>query len=239
VARSTTASAIAARAKKPRHLTRPGVRRTSTRSARADQRTAEHADGARVAPDLAMHEDAPFVTDVETIRKRARDHLETGAVTLNYQGELDAAIRLLNDAIATEIVCVLRYRYHAAVAAGISSDSVKAEFEEHARDEDQHMRWLAERVNQLGGKPNLSPEGLATRSATQYVEGADLVGMIRENLVAERIVIEIYRDLIRYFADKDPTTRILFERILAQEEDHANDMHDLLVAHEGTPMLDH
>jgi bacterioferritin len=186
-----------------------------------------------------MYENAPFVTDVESIRRRARDHLEEGAVTLNYQGELDAAIRLLNDAIATEIVCVLRYRYHAVVAAGISSDSVKDEFEEHARDEEQHMLWLAERVNQLGGNPNLNPEGLATRSATQYVEGADLVAMIKENLVAERIVIEIYRDLIRYFADKDPTTRILFERILAQEEDHANDMHDLLVAHEGTPMLNH
>lgn len=186
-----------------------------------------------------MHENAPFVTDIEAIRKRARDHLEEGAVTTNYEGEVDTAIRLLNDAIATEIVCVLRYRYHAVVAAGISSDSVKAEFEEHAHDEEQHMLWLAERVNQLGGNPNLSPEHLATRSATQYVEGGDLVAMIKENLVAERIVIEIYRDMIRYFGGKDPTTRILFERILAQEEDHASDMHDLLVAHEGTPMLDH
>lgn len=186
-----------------------------------------------------MQENAPFVTDVEAIRTRAREHLETGAVTRNYEGDVETAIRLLNDAIATEIVCVLRYRYHAVMAVGISSDSVKREFEEHARDEEQHMLWLAERVNQLGGTPNLNPEGLATRAATQYVEGADLVAMIKENLVAERIVIEIYRDLIRYFTDKDPTTRVVFERILAQEEDHANDMHDLLVAHEGVPMLEH
>lgn len=186
-----------------------------------------------------MPDNAPFLTDVEAVRSRARDHLEQGALTPNYGGDVATAIRLLNDAIATEIVCVLRYRYHAVVASGISSDSVKEEFEEHARDEEQHMRWFAERINQLGGNPNLSPEGLVQRSATQYVEGADLVAMIKENLVAERIVIEIYRDMIRYFADKDPTTRILIERVLAQEEDHANDMHDLLVAREGTPMLEH
>ena len=181
----------------------------------------------------------PFVTDVEAIRKRAREHLEQGAVTPNYEGNPETAIRLLNDAIATEIVCVLRYRYHWVVATGISSDSVKAEFEEHAKAEEQHLYWLAERVNQLGGNPNLSPEGLVSRSATQYIEGANLVGMIKENLIAERIVIEIYRGMIRYFADRDPTTRTLLEKILAEEEDHANDMHDLLVAHEGTPMLEH
>jgi bacterioferritin len=186
-----------------------------------------------------MPQSLPFVTDIEAIRRRARDHLEGGAVTPNYEGDVDTAIHLLNDAIATEVVCVLRYRFHAVMAVGISSDSVKTEFEEHARDEEQHLLWLAERVNQLGGKPNLDPTGLATRAATQYVEGADLVGMIKENLVAERIVIEIYRDLIRYFAQNDPTTRVLIEKILAQEEDHANDMHDLLVAHEGTPMLEH
>ena len=186
-----------------------------------------------------MPENTPFVTDVEAIRRRAREHLEAGAVTPNYEGDVDTAIRLLNDAIATEIVCVLRYRYHAVMAVGISSESVKQEFEQHAKDEEQHMLWLAERVNQLGGTPNFDPEGLARRAATQYVEGADLVAMIKENLIAERIVIEIYRDLIRYFAEKDPTTRTLIERVLAQEEDHANDMHDLLVAHEGTPMLEH
>ncbi len=186
-----------------------------------------------------MPENAPFVTDIEAVRRRARAHLEEGAMTPNYGGDVEMTIKLLNDAIATEIVCVLRYRFHAVMASGISSDSVKAEFEEHARDEEQHLLWLAERVNQLGGAPNLNPEGITQRSATQYVEGGDLVGMIKENLIAERIVIEIYRDLIRYFGDKDPTTRVLIERILAQEEDHANDMHDLLVAREGTPMLEH
>jgi bacterioferritin len=186
-----------------------------------------------------MPENAPFVTDIEAIRSRARDHLEQGALTANYEGDVETTIRLLNDAIATEIVCVLRYRYHAVVAAGISSDAVKQEFEEHAGDEEQHLLWFAERINQLGGKPDLAPEGLAQRSATQYVEGADLVAMIKENLIAERIVIEIYRSMIRYFGNNDPTTRQLVERVLAQEEDHANDMHDLLVAHQGTPMLDH
>jgi bacterioferritin len=186
-----------------------------------------------------MAPNAPFVTDVDAVRRRARDHLEQGAVTPNYDGGVETAIALLNDAIASEIVCVLRYRLHAIIASGISSDSVKEEFEEHAREEEQHLLWFAERVNQLGGTPNLNPDGLVQRAATQYVEGEDLVGMIKENLVAERIVIEIYRDMIRYFADKDPTTRILLERVLAQEEDHADDMHDLLVEHEGTPMLAH
>ena len=184
-----------------------------------------------------MPENAPFVTDIEAIRSRARDHLEQGALTPNYGLDVEAAIRLLNDAIATEIVCVLRYRYHAVVAAGISSDAVKQEFEEHARDEEQHMLWFAERINQLGGKPQMSPEGLLSRAASQYVEGENLVDMIRENLVAERVAIETYRDMVRYFSENDPTTRVMLERILAQEEEHANDMHDLLVAHEGRPML--
>jgi bacterioferritin len=180
-----------------------------------------------------------FASDIEAIRKRAREHLEEGAVTPNYGGDVDTAIRLLNDAVAAEIVCMLRYRYHAIVATGIASDSVKAEFEEHARNEEEHMLWFAERVNQLGGKPVMNPAEVTGRAASQYVEGENLVDMIKENLVAERIVIETYRDLIRYFAEKDPTTRVLIERVLAQEEDHANDMHDLLVAHEGEPMLQH
>jgi bacterioferritin len=180
-----------------------------------------------------------FIEDVEKIRQQARKDLEQGAVTPNYGADVETTIKLLNAVVATEIVCVLRYRFHAVVAAGITSESVKEEFEEHARDEEQHLVWAAERINQLGGTPNLSPDGLSSRSATQYVEGNDLVDMIKENLVAERIVIEVYRDMIRYFAEKDPTTRVLLERILAQEEDHANDMHDLLVAHEGVPMLAH
>jgi bacterioferritin len=180
-----------------------------------------------------------FVKDVESIRKQARKDLEQGAVTPNYGADVATTIKLLNAVVATEIVCVLRYRFHAVAAAGIASESVKEEFEEHAHEEEEHLLWVAERINQLGGKPDMSPEGLATRSVTQYVEGKNLIEMIKENLVAERIVIEVYRDLIRHFAEKDPTTRHLLEKILAQEEDHANDMHDLLVAHEGTPMLAH
>jgi len=178
-----------------------------------------------------------FVTDIAAIRKRAREKLEMGAVTQNYGGDPQTAISLLNEAVATEIVCVLRYKYHAIAASGIASESVKEEFAQHAKEEEQHLDWLAERINQLGGKPNMNPDGITTRAASQYAEGENLVDMIRENLVAERIAIEHYRDLVRYFADKDPTTRTLLERILAMEEEHANDMHDLLVAHEGKPML--
>jgi bacterioferritin len=180
-----------------------------------------------------------FTSDIAAIRKRARQHLDQGALTPNYGGDVEKAISLLNDAVATEIVCVLRYRFHAIAATGLSSDAVKEEFAEHAADEERHLLWIAERINQLGGKPDMNPAGISARSATEYVEGSNLVDMIRENLVAERIAIETYRDLIRYFADKDPTTRSLLEKILAQEEDHANDMHDLLVTHEGRPMLDH
>ena len=159
-----------------------------------------------------------FLSDVKKIRAEARKHLTQGALTRNYQGNVADAIALLNHAVATEIVCVLRYQFHAICATGISSDAVKEEFAEHARDELEHLGLLSERINQLGGKPNLNPEGLASRSATQYVEGANLVEMIEENLVAERIAVETYRDLIRYFGDKDPTTRVMLERILAQEE---------------------
>src|SRR5262249_809383 len=145
-----------------------------------------------------------FSSDLEAIRRRAREHLEQGAVTPNYQADVDTTVALLNAAVATEIVCVLRYRYHAVAATGIASDSVKEEFTEHAREEEQHLHWLAERINQLGGKPNMNPAGLAERSSSQYVEGENLVDMIRENLIAERIAIETYRDMIRFFADKDP-----------------------------------
>jgi bacterioferritin len=178
-----------------------------------------------------------FVTDITAIRKRAREKLEKGAVTDNYGGDVDTSIALLNEAVATEIVCVLRYKYHAVAAAGIASESVKEEFAQHAKEEEQHLDWIAERINQLGGKPNMNPDGVTSRAASQYAEGENLVDMIRENLVAERIAIEHYRDLIRYFGDKDPTTRTLLEKVLAQEEEHANDMHDLLVSHEGRPML--
>jgi bacterioferritin len=184
-----------------------------------------------------MSSKGTFATDIAAIRKRAREKLEMGAITQNYGGDVQTAIALLNEAVATEIVCVLRYKFHAVAATGIASESVKEEFAQHAKEEEQHLDWLTERINQLGGKPNLNPDGLTSRAASQYAEGDNLVDMIRENLVAERIAIEHYRDLVRYFADKDPTTRTLLERILAMEEEHANDMHDLLVAHEGRPML--
>jgi bacterioferritin len=178
-----------------------------------------------------------FLADIEAIRRRARAQLDAGAVTDNYQGDLKHAVELLNQAVATEIVCVLRYKYHAVVATGISSDAVKAEFAKHANEEEEHLDMLCERINQLGGKPNMSPEGLVSRAASQYIEGSNLIEMIKENLVAERVAIETYREMVRYFDEKDPTTRTMLERILSQEEEHANDMHDLLVQHEGRPIL--
>ncbi len=180
-----------------------------------------------------------FLSDISELRRRARQRLERGAVTDGYEGDVDRTVELLNGVLATEIVCTLRYRFHAITARGIDSESVKEEFREHARDEQEHADRIAERINQLGGRPNFDPEGLASRSSSQYVEGENLVDMIREDLVAERIAVEHYQELIRFFADHDPTTRRLLEEILAKEEEHANDMHDLLVRREGKPMLDH
>jgi bacterioferritin len=184
-----------------------------------------------------MKNEQPFLSDVKTLRSRARASLEKGALTPAYQGDVKQTIEILQAVLATEIVCVLRYTMNAVAATGISSDGVKEEFDEHAKEEQEHMRKVAERINQLGGTPNFSPEGLLSRSASQYVEGANLIEMIKENLIAERIACEHYRELIRFFADKDPTTRVMLEGILVNEEEHANDMHDLLVAHEGKPML--
>lgn len=180
----------------------------------------------------------PFLTDIKTIRQRARDHLQSGPITPDYEGDVELALKLLNEALATEIVCSLRYRHHYIAAEGINSEAVKAEFLEHAQDELQHAMWIAERIDQLGGNPNFNPEGLLTRSSSEYVEGGNLVEMIREDLVAERIAVQTYQEMIRYFANHDPTTRRLLERILAMEEEHASDMHDLLVRHEGKPVLD-
>jgi bacterioferritin len=179
----------------------------------------------------------PFLTDVKTLRERARQHMETGAVTTTYGGDANKAVEILQSVLATEIVCVLRYTMHAITATGISSEGVRAEFAQHAKEEQGHMMQVAERIDQLGGKPNFNPEGLATRSASQYAEGGNLVDMIRENLVAERIAVDHYRELIRYFGDDDPATRVMLEGILSVEEEHATDMHDLLVAHEGRPSL--
>lgn len=179
----------------------------------------------------------PFLTDVKELRSRARASLEKGPITPAYKGDVNKTIEILQSVLATEIVCVLRYTMNAIAATGLSSEGVKEEFEQHAKEEQGHMRTVAERINQLGGTPNFNPEGLATRSASQYSEGGNLVEMIKENLIAERIACEHYRELIRYFGDKDPTTRVMMEGILVNEEEHANDMHDLLVSHAGQPIV--
>jgi bacterioferritin len=179
----------------------------------------------------------PFLTDVKTLRDRARSNIATGGVTFTYQGDVNKTIDILQSVLATEIVCVLRYTMHAVAATGISSEGVKAEFDQHAKEEAEHVREVAERINQLGGKPNFNPDGLATRAASEYGHADNLVEMIKENLIAERIAVDHYRELIRYFGNDDPGTRTMLEGILTVEEEHANDMHDLLVAHEGRPML--
>jgi len=184
-----------------------------------------------------IEKNTPFLTDIKTLRERARQHLDRGAVTETYKGDAGKTLEVLQSVLATEIVCVLRYTMHAVAATGISSEGVKQEFAQHAKEEQEHMMAVAERINQLGGLPNFNPEGLAMRSASQYVEGKNLIEMIRENLIAERIAVDHYRELIRYFGDNDPATRTMLEGILMVEEEHANDMHDLLVAHEGKPML--
>lgn len=168
------------------------------------------------------------LTDVKTLRARARQGIEDGAMTSGYKGKADEVIKLLNEALATEIVCVLRYKRHYFMAAGISSLSVKAEFLQHATEEQAHADQLAERIVQLGGEPNLSPEGLLNRSHSEYVEGESLVEMITEDLIAERIAIDSYREMVAYVGTDDPTTRTVLEGILAQEEEHAEDLASLL-----------
>ena len=179
-----------------------------------------------------------FLTDVKTLRARARKNINDGAIGSNYIGDVKKTIEVLQAVLATEIVCVLRYTQNSIAAAGLSSEGVKAEFAEHAADELGHVHQVADRINQLGGEPNFNPEGILTRSASQYYQGGTLVDMIRENLIAERIAVDHYRELIRYFGNDDPGTRSMLEGILLVEEEHANDMHDLLVAHEGHPMLE-
>ena len=171
---------------------------------------------------------ADFLTDVKTIRQRARAHMEAGAVTEGYKADRKKVLSVLNEVLATEIVCVLRYKRHYYTAMGIHADAAKKEFLQHANEEQQHADWVAERIAQLGGEPNFNPEGLATRSHAQYVEGQDLTEMIKEDLVAERIAIETYSEIIRWLANDDPTTRIMIEQINKAEEEHANDMSDLL-----------
>ena len=176
----------------------------------------------------------PFISDIKELRRRARQHIEKGAVTEGYKVDRETALRLLNEALATEIVCVLRYKRHYYAASGLNSEGVKAEFLEHANEEQIHADQISERITQLGGEPNLNPEGMLTRSHSEYVEGESLVEMIKEDLVAERIAIESYSEIIRFFGDGDPTSRRLMEEILAKEEEHANDLADLLKRMDGT-----
>lgn len=172
--------------------------------------------------------DKPFLTDIKTLRERARKHIENGAVTEGYKADRETVIRLLNEALATEIVCVLRYKRHYFMANGIHAEGVAAEFLQHANEEQGHADQIAARIVQLGGAPNLNPEGLLTRSHAEYVEGDTLIDMIKEDLVAERIAIDSYREMINYLANDDPTTRRLMEEILAMEEEHADDLVSLL-----------
>lgn len=168
------------------------------------------------------------LTDVQTLRERARQHVENGAVTEGYTADRETVLRLLNEALATELVCNLRYRRHYHMASGLKASVAADEFLEHAEQELEHADRLAERIVQLGGAPDFNPEGLTRRSRAQYVEGANLREMIVENLVAERIAIDSYREIVQYLGEHDPTTRRIFEDILAQEEEHADDMASLL-----------
>jgi bacterioferritin len=170
----------------------------------------------------------PFLTDITELRKRARKHIEEGAVTPGYKADRDVVVKILNEALATEIVCVLRYKRHYFMATGINAQSVAQEFLQHANEEQAHADQIAQRIVQLGGAPNFSPEGILTRSHAEYVEGNSLTDMIREDLVAERIAIDSYREMIAYLDNNDSTTRRMLEGILAMEEEHADDLVTLL-----------
>lgn len=172
--------------------------------------------------------DKPFLTDIQTLRERARRHIEKGAITEGYTADRETVVKLLNEALATEIVCVLRYKRHYFMATGIHAESVAAEFLEHANDEQGHADQIAARIVQLGGAPNFNPDGLLTRSHAEYVEGENLIDMIKEDLVAERIAIDSYREMVSYLGNDDPTSRRLLESILAVEEEHADDLVNLL-----------
>ena len=172
--------------------------------------------------------DKPFLTDSKELRRRARSHIEKGAVTEAYRADRTTVLRLLNEALATEIVCVLRYKRHYYTAVGIHAQAVADEFLEHAGEEQQHADQIAERINQLGGEPDFNPEGMLSRSHSEYVEGDDLIDMIKEDLVAERVAIDSYAEMIRYLGDDDPTTRRTLEGILATEEEHADDLRTLI-----------
>lgn len=172
--------------------------------------------------------DKPFLTDVTELRRRARHHIESGAVTDGYRGNRETVIKLLNEALATELVCVLRYKRHYFMAQGIHADPIAQEFLQHANEEQGHADEIANRIVQLGGAPNFSPEGMLSRSHSEYVEGQTLIDMIKEDLIAERIAIDSYTEMIRYVGDDDITTRRMLEGILAVEEEHADDLASFL-----------
>jgi bacterioferritin len=175
-----------------------------------------------------------FLSDVQELRRRARQHIQDGAVTQGYLADREKVVAVLNQALATEIVCVLRYKRHHFMANGIHANAVAEEFLQHANDEQGHADQIAERIVQLGGEPNFSPDGLASRSHSQYVEGETLVDMIREDLVAERIAIESYGEIIRFLGERDITSRRMMEQILAVEEEHADDLKNLLATLDPT-----
>ena len=182
----------------------------------------------QLAAKTALPAKRPFLSDIQTLRDRARQHMEKGAVTEGYRADRETVIKILNESLATEIVCVLRYKRHYFMAAGIHAQAVAQEFLEHANEEQQHADQIAERITQLDGEPNFSPEGLASRSHSEYVEGTTLIEMLKEDLVAERIAIESYREMIAFVGDQDPTTRRMLEDILMTEEEHAEDLGSLL-----------
>lgn len=179
-------------------------------------------------PPTTPKQESAFLSDIKTLRERARNHIEKGAVTENYGADRAKVVDLLNEALATEIVCVLRYKRHYFMAQGLSSEAIKAEFLAHAGEEQEHADQIAERICQLGGEPNLDPKGMTSRSHSEYVEGETLRDMIREDLIAERIAIESYREMINFIGAGDTTTRRMLEQILAVEEEHAEDMNSLL-----------
>ncbi|HYG41482.1 MAG TPA: ferritin-like domain-containing protein [Bordetella sp.] len=182
----------------------------------------------QATPQSQSRKNGSFDMDVAAIRARARQDIESGAVTQDYRADRVTVLKLLNEALATEVVCVLRYKRHYFMARGLNAEPVAAEFAEHAAEELSHADRIAERIVQLGGEPNLSPVGLLDRSHSEYVEAHTLQEMIKENLIAERIAIDSYRQMVDYVGDKDPTTRRLLEEILAVEEEHADDLSDFL-----------
>jgi bacterioferritin len=179
-------------------------------------------------PGVKAVSDKPFLTDIKTLRERARQHIENGAVTEGYTADRETACKILNEALATEIVCVLRYRRHYFMASGIHAEGVAAEFLQHSNEEQVHADQIAARIVQLNGAPDFNPAGLLTKSHAEYAEGNSLVDMIKEDLVAERIAIDSYREMIQYFGNDDPTSRRMLEGILAMEEEHADDLVSLL-----------